>query len=155
MTDAQATDATATKAAIADFLARHSTLTLATLGPAGEPMAASLFYSSDPALHLYWTSGTSSRHSRNLTRSPRVAVTIHGETWRWTEIAGVQMEGEAVVVPAGQPWVEAWERYRAKFPFVDEFQAEVTRSNFYELTPRWVRLIDNGQGFGHKAELRL
>jgi uncharacterized protein YhbP (UPF0306 family) len=146
---------TETQAAIAAFLARHSTLTLATLGPSGEPMAASLFYTSDEALRLYWTSGTSSRHSRNLARQARVAVTVHGETWRWTEISGVQMEGEAAIIPAGQAWSEVWERYRAKFPFVDDFQAEVSRSNFYVLTPRWVRLIDNSQGFGHKVELAL
>jgi uncharacterized protein YhbP (UPF0306 family) len=117
-------------------------------------MAADLFFASDDALRLYWTSGTSSRHSRNLAGLARVAVTVHGETWRWTEIAGVQMEGEAAVVPAGPAWTEAWERYRAKFPFVDDFQAEVSRANFYVLTPRWVRLIDNSRGFGHKVELR-
>jgi uncharacterized protein YhbP (UPF0306 family) len=142
-----------TQAAIAAFLERHSTLTLATLGPSGDPMAASLFYASDEALRLYWTSGANSRHSRNLARHARAAVTIHGETWRWTEIAGVQLEGEAAIVPAGPAWSETWERFRSKFPFVDEFQAEVSRSNFYVLTPRWVRLIDNRQGFGHKVEL--
>jgi uncharacterized protein YhbP (UPF0306 family) len=145
---------TETQAAFAAFLARHSTLTLATVGLAGEPMAASLFYASDDALRLYWTSGTSSRHSRNLARQARVAVTVHGETWSWTDIAGVQMEGDAAIIPAGPAWTAAWERYRAKFPFVDEFQAEVSRSNFYVLTPRWVRLIDNSQGFGHKVELK-
>jgi uncharacterized protein YhbP (UPF0306 family) len=65
------------------------------------------------------------------------------------------MEGEAAIIPAGQAWSDVWERYRAKFPFVDDFQAEVSRSNFYVLTPRWVRLIDNSQGFGHKVELTL
>jgi uncharacterized protein YhbP (UPF0306 family) len=144
-----------TRAAIAGFLASHSTLTLATLSAAGDLMAASLFYVADDELRLYWVSGTSSRHSRNLAHHARVAVTIHGQTWTWIEIAGVQMEGEAVVLPAGPAWTEAWERYRAKFPFVDDFQAEVSRSNCYVLTPRWVRLIDNRRGFGHKVELAL
>ncbi|MCC6188855.1 MAG: pyridoxamine 5'-phosphate oxidase family protein [Anaerolineales bacterium] len=143
-----------TRAAVAAFLACHSTLTLATLSPAGELMAASLFYASDDELRLYWTSGASSRHSRNLAHKARVAVTIHGETWRWNDIAGVQMEGETAILPAGPAWQAAWALYRAKFPFVDEFQAEVSRSNFYVLTPRWARLIDNSQGFGHKVELR-
>ncbi len=142
-------------AAIAAFLDAHSTMTLATLGPDGRPLAASLFYASNEALRVYWVSGAQSRHSRALQQNPRVAMTVHNETWSWAEIAGVQLEGRVVVLPAGPTWQAAWERYLAKFPFAQEFQAEVSRSNFYELTPSWARLIDNGQGFGHKQEVEL
>jgi uncharacterized protein YhbP (UPF0306 family) len=141
-----------TRAALRAFLDRHSTLTLATRGPDGQPMAASLFFAAGDDLRLYWVSGGHSRHSRNLEDCPQAAVTVHNLTWTWTEIAGVQMEGEVAIVPAGGEWQAAWERYRAKFPFVDEFQAEISRSNFYVFTPRWARLIDNGHGFGHKVE---
>lgn len=144
-----------TTAAVAAFLNKHSTMTLATLGPDGHPLAASLFFASDQALRIYWVSGTQSRHSRALQRQPWAALTVHSETWSWAEIVGVQLEGHVVVLPAGSAWQAAWERYLTKFPFAQEFQAEVSRSNFYELTPRWVRLIDNAQGFGHKEELEL
>ena len=52
-------------------------------------------------------------------------------------------------------WQAAWERYAAKFPFAVDFQAELARSNLYALTPRWARLVDNAQGFGHKDELEF
>jgi uncharacterized protein YhbP (UPF0306 family) len=140
---------------IRSFLAGQSTLSLATLGPDGHPQAASLFFVADDQLCLYWTSGPHSRHSLNLAHDARAAVTVHASVWSWTEIRGVQMEGQVERLPAGEAWQAAWQRYLAKFPFVREFQAEVSRSNFYRFTPEWVRLVDNSQGFGHKDEFRL
>ncbi len=145
----------ATHRAISAFLAAQSTMTLATLSAAGHPMAASLFYASDDALCVYWTSGGHSRHSQNLRHHGEVALTVHTLTWDWTEITGVQMEGVARVVPAGDAWQAVWQRYLAKFPFVRDFQAEISRSNFYHFTPRWARLIDNRRGFGYREELQF
>jgi len=142
-----------TRAAITAFLAAHSTLTLATLGPDHRPLAASLFYAADPELRLYWLSAASSRHSQNLAENPAVAVTVHTETWSWTTIAGVQMEGQAARVAAGEAWQAAWRLYQAKFPFVVELEAEASKSEFYVFTPNWMRLVDNGRGFGHKSEI--
>ena len=130
---------TDTRADIGAFLAAHSTLTLATLGAAGAPMAASLFFVADTDLRLYWLSSGTSRHSQNLSRHPAVAVTIHHETWTWSDIAGVQMEGLAALVPAGEAWQAAWSLYLAKFPFVGSLHAEVMKSNFYVFTPTWLR----------------
>ena len=144
-----------TLTALATFLSAHSTLSLATVGPDGQPLAASLFYVSDAGLSVYWVSGPQSRHSRNLEHNPRAALTVHNTTWTWTEIAGVQLEGSVAVVAPGPAWQAAWDRYLLKFPFVGDFQAEVSRSNFYHFTPAWARLIDNTQGFGHKEELRF
>lgn len=142
--------------AIRHFLAAHSTLTLATMSGDGWPLAASLFFAASADLKVYWVSGAKSRHSLALSAHPRVAVTVHNAVWSWTEIAGVQMEGEARVLSAGSEWQAAWELYLAKFPFVKpEFEAEISRSNFYCFTPDWVRLIDNARGFGYKEEFRL
>jgi uncharacterized protein YhbP (UPF0306 family) len=147
------TDPLATQAAIATFLQNHSTLSLATVNPDGQPLAASLFFVSDAALNVYWVSGAHSRHSRSLEHTPRAALTVHNATWSWKDIAGVQLEGQVAVVPPGAAWQDVWARYLLKFPFVGDFQAEVSRSNFYHFTPAWARLIDNGLGFGHKEEV--
>jgi uncharacterized protein len=144
-----------TLASIASLLSTLSTLTLATLDAHGQPMAASLFFVSDSAVNVYWVSGAHSRHSVNLSHNPRAALTIHTATWTWTEIAGVQLEGSVAVVPPGSAWQAVWDRYVLKFPFVEAFQAEVSRSNFYHFTPAWARLIDNNRGFGHKEELQF
>lgn len=142
-----------TTSAIAALIASQSTLTLATLDAQGQPLAASLFFVSDTALNVYWASGAHSRHSLNLARDSRAAITVHKTTWTWAEIAGVQMEGTVAIVPPGAAWQAIWDRYVLKFPFVEEFQAEVSRSNFYHFTPAWARLVDNNRGFGHKEEI--
>ena len=144
-----------TLAALTGFLAAHSTLSLATVAPDGQPMAVSLFFVADDAAQLFWLSAAGTRHSRNLAEHPRAAVTVHAATWRWTEIAGVQIEGTVSVVPPSAAWQAAWDRYAAKFPFAVDFQAELARSSLYVLAPRWARLIDNAQGFGHKEELEF
>lgn len=135
------------------FLQKNSTLALATVSPSGRVTAASLFFASDPQLRLYWTSGSHSRHSQNLNHHSQAAVAVHGAYWTWDEIQGVQMEGSVAIVPAGPGWSSVWDLYLAKFPMARDFQAEIYRANFYCFTPRWVRLIDNGQGFGYKQEL--
>jgi uncharacterized protein YhbP (UPF0306 family) len=139
--------------ALTAFLAAHSTLALATLAPDGQPMAASLFYVADEGGAVYWLSAGSARHSQNLAANPRAAISVHAATWQWREIAGVQLEGMVEVVPPGEAWQAAWGRYVAKFPFAIEFAAELARSNLYRLRPRWARLIDNAQGFGHKDDM--
>ena len=45
--------------------------------------------------------------------------------------------------------------YKAKFPFVVEFEGEVSRSEFYRFVPKWIRLIDNKVQFGYKEEIEL
>ncbi|MEP7357525.1 MAG: pyridoxamine 5'-phosphate oxidase family protein [Anaerolineales bacterium] len=148
-------DSPDTRSRLAALLAEQSTLTLATLDPTSQPMAASLFFAADPQLNLIWTSSVNSRHSRNLAREPRAAVTVHAVTWSWRDIAGAQLEGEAHEVSPGADWQAALELYLGKFPFAKDFQAELARSSFYRFAPRWARLIDNGQGFGHKEEISL
>ena len=143
------------RSAVGAFLAGRSTLTLATVDAQGRPLAANLFFASDADLNLYWVSGASSRHSLNLRRSAWAAVTVHNDTWTWAEIAGVQMEGQAVPLPRRLEAEAAWVMYLAKFPFAQEFQAEIARSTFYRFKPEWIRLIDNARGFGHKEELVL
>lgn len=135
-----------------EFLAKHSTLTLATTTADGLPQAAPLFFAAADDGSLLFVSGAKSRHCLNIAANGRAAVTVYGETWNWNEIAGVQMEGTVSAIPAGPEREAAWESYKAKFPFVVEFEDEVSRSNFYRFTPRWVRLIDNSLRFGYREE---
>lgn len=135
-----------------EFLAKHSTLTLATTTADGLPQAAPLFFATQDDGSLLFVSGAKSRHGLNIAANGRAAVTVYGETWNWNEIAGVQMEGTVSAIPAGPEREAAWESYKAKFPFVVEFEDEVSRSNFYRFTPRWARLIDNSVRFGYREE---
>ncbi len=135
-------------------LADHTTLTLATVGPDGEPQAADLYYAETDDLTLYFVSATDSRHAANVARDPRVAVTIHATSAHWREIRGLQMEGLCHRVTGGER-TRAWARYTAKFPFVLTDPAlfrALSRAALYRITPHWLRWIDNRAGLGHRQE---
>ncbi|MFN8596247.1 MAG: pyridoxamine 5'-phosphate oxidase family protein [Anaerolineae bacterium] len=143
------------RAEVAAFLKKHTTLTLATVDREAWPQAANVFFVSDDALNLYWISGEKSRHSQNLERVSRVAVTIHNETWDWRDIHGVQIEGQARRLIDPDETDRAWALFRDKFPFTAEFTDQIARSAFYVLTPHWLRVIDNSKYFGHQEEYKL
>lgn len=145
------------RAQLHDFLVAQSTLALGTAGEQdGHPQVAPLFFASDDALNLYWISDPDSRHSRNLADWCRAAATIYAQTWDWTGIKGVQMEGEAAPVTDDAERARALALYRAKFPFVNaRFADLIEQSVIYALRPRWLRWLDNARHFGYKQEFSL
>lgn len=145
----------AQRAEVSAFLKKHTTLTIATVDREARPQAASVFYASDDALNLYWVSGATSRHSQNLERVSRVAVSIHNEARDWRDIQGVQIEGQARRLIDPDDTDRARALLRDKFPFTTEFVDQIARSSFYALTPQWSRLTDNSRGFGHREEFTL
>lgn len=144
-------------AQVHNFLAGHHTLTLASIGPHGEPMAADLYYAETRDLSLYFISVPGSRHASNVARDPRVAATIHAGSTRWRDIRGVQLEGVCIRL-TGTERATAWTRYTAKFPFVlaDAALARALHKvEIYRITPRWLRWVDNSAGLGHNQEWLL
>jgi len=149
------------------FLYRHDTMTLATIGPAGEPRAAAVFYAADDNLDLYFLSDPDTRHGRNLAREPRVAATIQADGQDWQEITGLQIEGTAEVVEGANEIARVTRLFAERFDFLREFPADgdavgppelqgpLADSLFYVLRPTWIRSIDNKRGFGHHEEWNL
>lgn len=155
-----------------DFLRQHNTMTLATVGPGGQPQAAAVFYAVDRRLDLYFMSSSSCRHSQNLRADPRVAATIQADGQTWQSIRGLQIEGTVEPVTGAGPVAEASRVYVARFDFLRGVLDVVSgRSNntnsdgiaalrdalasslFFILRPAWFQLIDNTMGFGHKQEI--
>ncbi|HXV41649.1 MAG TPA: pyridoxamine 5'-phosphate oxidase family protein, partial [Anaerolineae bacterium] len=75
---------------IKQFLAAHTTLTLATLAEDGRPQAAPLFYAETDDLSLIFISEQKVRHSQNVTRDSRIAATIYADGQQWQAIRGLQ-----------------------------------------------------------------
>ncbi len=136
------------------FLASQSTMALGTAGSDdGRPQVAPLFFASDDDLNLYWVSDPDSRHSRNLAGWNDASAAIFAQTWEWTGIKGVQIEGDAMPVIDEDERTHALAVYRAKFPFVnDRFADLIAQSVIYVLRPRWLRWLDNERRFGYKHE---
>jgi uncharacterized protein YhbP (UPF0306 family) len=139
------------------FLAEHTTMALATIGPDGAPQATDMYYAETGDLGFYFVSIPGSRHARNLAHDPRVAATVHADSTRWRDIRGVQMEGVCRRV-RDEERAAAWAHYTAKFPFVladAALAGALQKVDMYRVTPHWLRWIDNAAGLGHNLEWRL
>lgn len=142
-------------------------MTLATVGPGGEPQAAAVFYAADDELGLYFLSSPESRHSRNLAREPRVAATIQDDGQNWREITGLQIEGTVVLVEGEDRIAGVVRLFAGRFEFLrelltngdalgpPELEGPLASSRFYVLRPNWIRSIDNKRGFGHHEEWKV
>jgi uncharacterized protein len=146
------------------MLEAHHTLTLATAS-AGQPWAATVFYASDAELNLYFVSDHRTRHAREMLAEPRVALAINADVDNWNDVRGLQVEGDAARVD-GLERAKALALYLAKFASVralfdaprsadeETIAKRLRNTDFWRVTPRYVRLIDNARGFGFRLELR-
>ncbi|HXG52219.1 MAG TPA: pyridoxamine 5'-phosphate oxidase family protein [candidate division Zixibacteria bacterium] len=148
------------KRQILEYLKSHNTMTLATCAD-GVPWAATVFYASD-GLSLYFFSAPDTRHSENLARNPRVAVTIQEDYRDWRAIKGIQLEGSVAPVESAAEKARAMAVYALKYPeviklFTDPasgiFYRAFLKVRFYRVSPRRILFIDNEQGFGNRREL--
>ena len=151
------TDQESIKSLIRQYLVRHTTLSLATCHDS-QPWSTDLFYANDEDCRLFFVSSVTTRHCQHIAANPQVSVSISGEVADWVEIKGLQLDGLAEVVPEpDRDWVI--EMYLTKFPALkklhkaSEILSSFWESSFYQITPKWIRLIDNSKGFGHKDEI--
>ena len=138
---------------VAALLREQTTLSLATTGEDGEPCVSPLFYIVDEELSLYWLSSQSSRHSRNLLRTPRAAATVYGSATCWQEIRGVQMRGAVSKITEPVRRTALVKTYCERFQLGTVFRLAIRRSALYLLQPDFFRFIDNARGFGSNVEL--
>ncbi|WP_415950143.1 pyridoxamine 5'-phosphate oxidase [Streptomyces sp. KLOTTS4A1] len=145
--------------AFLEALAEHSTLNLAYIDGDGQPQACAVFYALSDTGSLLFLSSPSTVHGAVLAdRSPTAAVafTAQADRQTWTTIRGVQGRGIGRRVPE-EAEAAARGAYLRAFPYVAEdprLAAAVGSATLWELVPVWLRVIDNGQGFGHKEEWR-
>ncbi|MGY5082470.1 pyridoxamine 5'-phosphate oxidase [Streptomyces nigrescens] len=104
---------------------------------------------------LYFVTATTTRHGRALVEpGARVAFTVQRDGQEWSGLTGLQGRGRCRPL-TGAERAAGWQVYVERFPFVtasDRLRAALERTTLWELRPDWLRLIDNGQGFGHKEE---
>jgi uncharacterized protein len=137
-------------------LAAHTTLTVAYVDH-GHPHACAVFYALTDEGSLIFLTARSTRHGRVLSAQgppSRVAFTAQAEGQAWSTITGLQGRG-ACWRPDGGSLDAARTAYDRRFPFVAESPRLVealSRADYWEIRPDWLRLIDNTVGFGHKTE---
>lgn len=138
------------------FLRAEKVLTLAGIDAAG-PHAAAVFYAVDDKLRLYVVSDPSTRHGQIMASGQEIAGTVQGVHHSWHDVQGVQFRGTAQQLH-GAAAKRGWAIYTGRFPMVMEGSMVITsalaKTALWQITPTWMRLIDNRLGFGHKEEWR-
>lgn len=138
------------------YLRTHHVMTLATHG-AGGPWAAAVYYAND-GFDLCFLSSPASRHCRNLAANPRAAATIQQDYADWTEIKGIQLEGNVAQLRDADER-DARALYGDKFPFVrgagTTLAQALEKVRWYRMRPERLYFIDNAAGFGQRDEISL
>jgi uncharacterized protein YhbP (UPF0306 family) len=136
------------------YLHAHHVMTLATAGP----WAAAVFYVND-GFALYYLSSPQTRHAQALAKHPEVALTIQDDCAEWRGIKGIQLEGLAAPVSAGER-ARVIGLYGAKFPLVANASSAPTaitqalaKIQWYQVKPRSVYFVDNSVAFGHRDRI--
>jgi len=117
-----------------------------------------VFYVND-GTGLVFLSSPASRHARNLALDPRCAATIQEDCSDWTQIKGVQLEGQVTPLQ-GDELAHGQRLYGQKFPLVGSrgklpvaIAVALERVRWYRLQPQRLYFIDNSRGFGHRDEI--
>ncbi len=144
---------------VADYLAAHHVMTLATHGAEG-PWAAAVFYASD-GCSLIFLSSPNTRHCSNLALDARCAATIQEDYSDWAKIKGIQLEGRVTELQ-GDEERRARKLYAEKFPIASPLGdvppaivKALAKVRWYRLVPERFHFIDNSKGFGHRDEIDL
>ncbi|MEU8764735.1 pyridoxamine 5'-phosphate oxidase family protein [Streptomyces sp. NPDC048659] len=139
-----------------EALAAHTTLSLAYADEDG-PGACAVLYAVSDTGGLVFLTARSTRHGVALARQApeaRVAFTAHRDGQAWPSLTGVQGRGLCVRA-SGETLAAARAAYARRYPFVattGRLARALSRADHWEIRPTWLRLVDNGRGFGHRTE---
>lgn len=133
---------------IVQILEAGQDLTLATLREDGWPQATTVSYASD-GLSIYFGCSAGSQKARNLTRDPRVSLTVNLPYGDWNAIVGLSLAGMAQRITDPQQALEIGRIFLEKFPQVGEaFQDAEGGLALFCITPQVVSILDYRKGFG-------
>jgi uncharacterized protein YhbP (UPF0306 family) len=153
------------RAVALEYLARHNTVSLATVGPDG-PWAATVFYV-NLGFTLYVLSEPKTQHAQNVLHSPTIAATVNEDYRDWREIKGIQMTAVCAEVTGKRELARALAAYVKKYPFVGQFLSpgqlltgmrvagRALDVRIYRIMPTRVLYLDNARGFSHREEIPL
>ncbi|MDY6862477.1 MAG: pyridoxamine 5'-phosphate oxidase family protein [Thermodesulfobacteriota bacterium] len=146
---------------ILNYIQSYNCMSLATGGEI-HSQAATVFFA-NKEFTFYFLSTPDTRHTKNIARDGRVAVTINGDYYHWKEIKGVQIEGKAHLITDAKENKDALTVYLKKFPYLFDLLFKDKRSevivkdikeiNWYSLNPLKVRYISNDPEFGRREEI--
>ncbi len=137
-----------TREALYAFIRRHRWAVVASVNESGLPQAAVVGIVVTPKLELIFDTIGTTRKSRNLRRTGRIAMVIG-----WDQAITVQLDGVADE-PAGAELAECKALYLAQFPDGVERESwpDIT---YFRIRPEWVRYSDFNPSPAQISEVRF
>jgi nitroimidazol reductase NimA-like FMN-containing flavoprotein (pyridoxamine 5'-phosphate oxidase superfamily) len=132
-----------------DLLARHRTMTLATVRPDGWPQATTVGFVSH-GLTLYFLCAAGSQKAANLDHDNRVSLTIDSDTDDLFRIDGLSMAARAFRVTDPDQVERALGLLASRYPKqADLPQPDPGQIAVYRVEPTVISVLDYTKGFGH------
>jgi nitroimidazol reductase NimA-like FMN-containing flavoprotein (pyridoxamine 5'-phosphate oxidase superfamily) len=131
------------------YLSRHLYGNLATISAEDpqQPHASTIAYFND-GLDLYFATDLKTEKLRNISKNRRVSLTVDEDEADWSRITGLQIEGEAEVLPA-EKVAALVPQFLAKFPYAKTLPPNPD-SRFIRIVSKKIWVINYGKAFGHR-----
>lgn len=134
---------------IASVLGAANDLAIATIRPDGWPQVTTVSYVAD-GTRIYFGTWAKSQKAQNMTRDPRVSITVTAPYTDWDAIRGLSMSGHAVRVTEAGELARVFELMVSKFPQIGQFlKGDDVEMALFRVDPEIVSILDYKQGFGH------
>lgn len=129
-----------TKEDILKFLKENDLCVLATADKGGKPIAATMAYTADDEMSIYFETSTKTRKYENLIANPSVALVIGVDN----DKPSVQIDGKAIVWK-GSEATKTWRFILEQHPEWKDYYPDPNEDNtavYFEVTPKRVCYSD-------------
>lgn len=139
-----------TKEQVCVFLAKHMLMAVATQGE--HPWVASVYYSFDQDLNLYFLSDPTTLHCKQIAKNPRVSVAIADSHQSPAMLKiGLQLWGEAQQISDSRKVSHALNLWKTTLKVKNKeltyanMVKKVVTGRMYQITPKLIKLFDQKQ----------
>lgn len=136
-----------TKQQVLDFLSKHKLMAVATYGDF--PWIASVYYSFDQDLNIYFLSSPDTLHCKQIEKNNRVAVTIADSRQEVSKLkSGLQLSGTAKRISDIAKMKHALSLWKSALGVKDpeltyeNMAGKIISGRMYMITPERIKLFD-------------
>lgn len=137
-----------TKEQVKNFLAQHNQMVIATYGD--HPWIATVYYSFDDDLNLYFLSSPTTLHARHIAENKNIAVAISKEQKITSRKQGLQLYGYVHQITKAELIKHALRHWKDALSVTDpELNYEnmikkVVNGRMYKIIPKKIKLFHEG-----------
>lgn len=131
-----------TKELILEFLSQQKLMSVATYGDF--PWIASVYYTFDKDLNIYFLSDPSTLHAKHILQNPHVAVSIaDSHQGISSKKRGLQISGEAHQISGTAKIKHVLQLWKSALGVVDpSLTLKVATGKMFKITPKRIKLFD-------------